>query len=380
MRLCILFLASVIVLLSCKKDSETALPVLKAIGTQVTEGFSGTTKAVINFELTKPAAKEVTFTVSTADGTAKAGEDYVAVMGTPVTIAVGESSKIVEILIQGDEIMDFNRYFTVTAENVVNATTDNATAYITVLDNDSYTPAADAEGVITPATYQKMSLVWSDEFDGAQLNTNFWTYEKGAGGWGNNELQEYTDSPNNVFIENGRLNIKAIKEGAKYTSGRLVTRGKKEFTYGRIDIRAKMPVGKGIWPALWMLGSNISTVPWPACGEIDIMEYLGHENFKVYGTAHYDDGGHKSQGGSYSLTPGSFSEKFHVFTLMWQENSMVWYVDYQKYFQFSKTGTPFNSKFFFIMNVAVGGNWPGNPDNTTVFPQTMVVDYVRVFQ
>lgn len=367
-------------MVSCKKDTETVLPVLKAIGTQVTEGFSGTTKAVISFELSKPAGKEVTFTISTADGTAKAGEDYIVVTGSPVTIAVGESSKKVEVLIQGDEIMDFNRYFTVTVENVVNATTENATAYITIFDNDNYSPSTDAEGVITPNTYPKMSLVWSDEFDGAQLNTNFWTYERGAGGWGNNELQEYTDSPNNVFLENGRLNIKALKEGTKYTSGRIITSGKKEFTYGRIDIRAKMPVGKGIWPALWMLGSNISTVHWPACGEIDIMEYLGHENFKVYGTAHYDDGGHKSQGGSYSLTPGNFSDKFHVFTLMWQENSMVWYVDYQKYFQFSKTGTPFNSKFFFIMNVAVGGHWPGNPDNTTVFPQSMVVDYVRVFQ
>lgn len=276
--------------------------------------------------------------------------------------------------------MDFNRFFTVNAENIVNATADNATAYVTILDNDVYTPATDAEGVITPDTYPRMSLVWSDEFDGAQLNTNFWKYEKGAGGWGNNELQEYTDSPNNVFLENGRLNIKAIKEGTKYTSGRIITSGKKEFTYGRIDIRAKMPVGKGIWPALWMLGSNISLVSWPACGEIDIMEYLGHENFKVYGTAHYDDGGHKYQGSSYSLTSGNYAEKFHVFSLVWQENSMVWYVDYQKFYQFSKVGSPFNNKFFFIMNVAVGGNWPGSPDNTTTFPQSMVVDYVRVFQ
>lgn len=370
----------IIALFACNDDSETVLPLLKATGTQVSEGFSESAKAVVTFELDKPAAREVTFTISTADGTAKAGEDFIAVTESPVTIPAGESLAKVEIQIIGDEIMDFNRYFTVTAANVINATAGNTTAYITILDNDVYTPTADADGVITPNTYPKMTLVWSDEFDGTQLNTNFWTYERGAGGWGNNELQEYTNSADNVFLENGRLHIKAIKDGSKYTSGRIITNGKKEFKYGRIDIRAKMPAGKGIWPALWMLGNNISSVNWPSCGEIDIMEYLGHETNKVYGTAHYEDGGHKYQGNSYSLSAGNFNEKFHVFTLVWQENSMVWYVDYQKFYQFSRVGVPFNNSFFFIMNVAVGGNWPGNPDNTTVFPQTMVVDYVRVFQ
>lgn len=377
----ILFLVSFLLVAACKKESEVITPELQVTGTEVIEGNSGTTKAYISFDLTKASKKEVSFTVSTVDGTAKAGEDYTAVSAAAVTMAPGETTKKFEILIHGDENMDFNRVFTVKVENVQNATLNFPTSIVTILDNDSYTPSSDADGVVTPNTYPGMTLVWSDEFNGTQLNTDFWKYERGAGGWGNNELQEYTDSPNNVFIENGKLNIKAIKEtSGKYTSARLITSGKKEFKYGRIDIRAKMPYGKGIWPALWMLGSNISTVSWPACGEIDIMEYLGHETNKVHGTAHYDQGGHKYQGNSYSLTSGGFHEKYHVFTLMWQENSMVWYVDYQKFYQFNKTGTPFNSPFFFIMNVAVGGNWPGSPDNTTVFPQTMIVDYIRVFQ
>lgn len=365
---------------SCKKENQPELPELTVFGTEVFEGNSGTTKANFSLNLSRITTQDVSVTISTLDGTAIAGKDYTAVTGMTVTIPAGELSKKVEVLIHSNQNMEFKRSFSVKVENVINATLINERANITIKDDDTYTPSSDAEGVITPDTYPGMTLVWSDEFSGTQLNTEFWKYEKGAGGWGNNELQEYTDSPNNVFLENGRLYIRAVKDAnGKYTSGRIITSGKKEFKFGRIDIRAKMPVGKGIWPALWMLGSNISTAGWPACGEIDIMEYLGHETNKVYGTAHYDESGHKSNGSSYTLSSGNFSEKFHVFTLMWQENSMVWYVDYQKFFQFDRW-VPFNNPFFFIMNVAVGGNWPGSPDQTTVFPQTMVVDYIRVFQ
>lgn len=368
-----------ITIISCRKENETVLPMITTLGNTINEGNSEN-KAEINFLLVKVPDREVSFTISTEDGTAKAGEDYTPIREMKVIIPAGEVHKKVEIVIHGNQNLDFNRTFSVKLKNAINAVIKDSTVTIFIKDDDTYSPSSDADGVITPDTYPGMRLVWSDEFSGNQLNANFWKYEKGAGGWGNNELEEYTDSPENVFIENGRLNIRALKDAnGKYTSGRIITSGKKEFTYGRIDIRAKMPVGKGIWPALWMLGSNISSVGWPACGEIDIMEYLGHESTKVYGTAHYDENGHKSKGDSYILSSGNFNEKFHVFTLMWQDFTMVWYVDYHKYFEFNSY-YPFNNPFFFIMNVAVGGNWPGNPDNTTTFPQTMVVDYVRVFQ
>jgi len=366
---------------ACKKEKTIVTPELTISGVQVYEGNSGSVKASVTLSLTKAAESEVSCTVSTVDGTAKAGEDYTAVSGLAVTIAPGELSKQVDILIIPDEDMELNKKFSVKVENVVNAKIQNTTAFINIKNDDTYSPTSDADGVITPQTYPGMTLVWSDEFNDAHLNTDFWTHEKGAHGWGNNELQNYTDSENNVFLENGFLNIKAIQENnGGYTSGRIITLGKKEFTYGRIDIRAKLPKGQGIWPALWMLGGNINSVSWPACGEIDIMEYLGHETNKVYGTAHYDEGGHKYQGSSYSLTTGDFTQKFHVFSIEWQENSIVWYVDYVKYYEFTKPVEAFSKNNFFIMNLAVGGNWPGKPDNSTVFPQTMVVDYVRVFK
>jgi beta-glucanase (GH16 family) len=164
----------------------------------------------------------------------------------------------------------------------------------------------------------------------------------------------------------------------------MVTKGKREFTYGRIDIRAKMPYGQGIWPALWMLGGNIGSVSWPACGEIDIMEYLGHDVAKIYGTVHYDKNGHQYTGGSSSLASGDgYDQKFHVFTIVWQQSGLTWYRDYIKYFEVSASAinyAAFTLPQFFIFNVAVGGNWPGNPNSSTVFTQTMQVDYVRVFQ
>ena len=217
-----------------------------------------------------------------------------------------------------------------------------------------------------------------------ELNQDDWNYELGGGGWGNNELEVYTNKAENVYIDNGKLVIKAIDNSGSYTSGRLTTQGKQEFRYGLVTIRAKLPYGQGIWPALWMLGSNISEVNWPACGEIDIMELIGNKPGTVYGTAHWDQGGHQYQGGNYAMTSGEkFADKFHVFSILWEKDRIAWYVDGKKYYEFNKGdggyAWPFNNSFFFIFNMAVGGQWPGNPDDMTVFPQTMTVDYIRVY-
>jgi hypothetical protein len=248
------------------------------------------------------------------------------------------------------------------------------------------------KGYFTPLEYQGYELVWNDEFDGNSLNTQIWQFEIGDGcpnncGWGNIELEYYRTA--NAWVADDVLTIEARQEnfgGRNYTSSRLITRGKKAFQYGRIDIRALLPEGQGLWPALWMLGSNFSSVGWPKCGEIDIMEMVGgngREN-TVHGTAHWDNNGsHAQYGQSYTSSSDSFNEAYHVFTIIWDESFIRWYVDDQLYNEISITGpelSEFHQPFFFIFNVAVGGNWPGNPDATTVFPQTMKVDYVRVFQ
>jgi beta-glucanase (GH16 family) len=221
------------------------------------------------------------------------------------------------------------------------------------------------------------------------LDETSWNYELGDGcpnlcGWGNNELQVYTDLPKNVKLEESNLIITAIEEGNdEFFSARITTKDKVEFAYGRIDVRAKMPKGQGIWPAIWMLGANIDQVSWPACGEIDIMELVGHEPEKVHGTVHYENNGYQTTSGSKTLLEGDFSDEFHVYTLTWEQNTMSWYVDNELYKTFIKPANsiyPFNNEFFFILNIAVGGNWPGNPDATTLFPQEMTVDYIRVFR
>lgn len=261
--------------------------------------------------------------------------------------------------------------------------------YIQAVDSVYINTDADTSiGYTTPLTYPGMTLFWNDEFDGNSLSAD-WILELGNGdwGWGNNELQYYTNS--NHVVENGMLRITAKNQNVgsqNYSSTRMKTQGNVFFTYGRIDIRAKLPKGKGIWPALWMLGEQYATVGWPSCGEIDIMELVGGGNFndsRVYGTVHWNDNGHAQWGNGYSLSSGLFNDEFHVFSIIWTDQSINWYVDDVFYHSIDITPaslSEFHEDFFLIFNIAVGGTWPGSPDATTVFPQDMYVDYVRVFQ
>jgi beta-glucanase (GH16 family) len=251
-------------------------------------------------------------------------------------------------------------------------------------------PQIPATGYSTPQTYDGMTLVWSDEFDGSTINEADWTFETGGNGWGNNELEFYRRE--NAEIYQGSLMITAKKESfsaSQYTSARMVTKDKQTFKYGRVDIRAALPKGQGIWPALWMLGNNIGEVGWPKCGEIDIMEMVGgsgNKNKTVYGTLHWESGGQRvctCDKPGYTLPSGIFNDEFHVFSIVWNSSNITWYVDDVQFNQISVTPADlneFHEQFFFIFNLAVGGNWPGSPDATTKFPQRMFVDYVRVFQ
>ncbi len=243
-------------------------------------------------------------------------------------------------------------------------------------------------GATSPLTYAGKTLVWQDEFDGTSLNLSYWKYELGTNnGWGNNELQFYRQE--NTQVKNGYLVITAKKEsfqGSNYTSSRLITSGLKSFKYGRVDIRAALPKGQGIWPAFWMLGQNIQTTPWPACGEIDIMEMVGGQGREktVFGTAHWDNNGtYASFSASKSLASGILADEFHVYSIAWTSSSIIWYLDNVQYHSIDITPaalSEFQKDFFFIFNIAVGGNLPGSPDATTIFPQNLIVDYIRVFQ
>ena len=229
------------------------------------------------------------------------------------------------------------------------------------------------------------TLVWSDEFNtnGAPDATK-WGYDigKGGDGWGNAELQHYTNRPQNVIVEGGLLKIKAVKEsfeGSAYTSARILSKGKFSLTYGKVEIRAKVPVGVGTWPALWMLGSNIDTNPWPACGEIDIMEHLGRDLNNIYSTLHYPGRFGGAANGASKVIPTA-TTAFHVYSLVWNTSTISMFADGQLIHSVSNSASlPFNRDFFFIMNVAMGGNFPG-PVDPAVTSATMEVDYIRVYK
>ncbi len=237
-------------------------------------------------------------------------------------------------------------------------------------------------------------LVWNDEFNYTGLpDSTRWVFEEGGNGWGNNELQYYTSKrPENAFVENGHLTITARKEdfqNNQYTSARLITYPLHSWQYGKIEARIKLPFGQGIWPAFWMLGDRFfEGTPWPLCGEIDIMEMIGGgegRDDRVYGTMHYGDinDRHAEYGGNYQLSEGIYADTFHVFAVEWTPTQIKWYVNGIQYHIASLTQnylTEFHNDFFILLNLAVGGNWPGSPSSSTVFPQKMQVDYVRVYQ
>jgi beta-glucanase (GH16 family) len=234
-------------------------------------------------------------------------------------------------------------------------------------------------------------LVLEENFDtNGAPNPAIWKYDIGTGsnGWGNNELQYYSNRSQNIKVENGMLKITAIKEsfmGSAYTSARILTKGNFDNKYGRYEARIKVPLGKGLWPAFWLLGSNSDTVAWPQCGEIDIMEYLGSNPISIFGTVHGPGySGANAISKNYVLTNDRFDTDFHVFGIEWGENFVNYYVDNVLYNQITpkdvKGEWVFNQPFYIILNMAVGGNFPGTPNSETVFPQTMMVDYVRVYQ
>ena len=345
-----------------------------------------------NVTLDKTTTVPVSVDYTLADGSAMAPRDYTAASGT-ISIPANQSQVELEVQIKGDpaDIRQNNLQFTVQLSNPKACSLAGLSAKGTIITEDGSNLSTDNTGYSTPLSYPGYALAWNDEFNGTSVDLNTWNQEIGNGsnGWGNHELEYYTSSTRNNFVSNGNLIIEARKEsigGFNYSSARMTTQNKKTFTFGRIDIRAKLPVDKGIWPALWMLGSNITSVSWPACGEMDIMELIGTYPGRCYGTMHWNSpaGSHASKGSEYNLSSGNFSQQFHVFSLIWSQDLIKCFVDDQLYLTVTKadagTTYPFNAPQFFIFNVAVGGDWPGAPDAGTTFPQRMFVDYVRVFQ
>jgi beta-glucanase (GH16 family) len=259
--------------------------------------------------------------------------------------------------------------------------------------NHGVSGAADSShDVVNP----NWKLVWSDEFDGDSIDTSKWGFEIDGKGGGNGEEEYYTDKPENAHIENGNLLITAIKDGTdsegnkhRFTSARMVTKGKFSWKYGRFEARIKMPTGRGVWPAFWLMPQDNVYGTWASSGEIDIVEEVGDKPNTAFGTIHYGDKwpGNVHTGDKWIDPSGILADDFHVYAVEWEEGQIRWYIDGKLYQTQTKWYTkaapfpaPFDQKFFIILNFAVGGAWPGRPSPDTVFPQSMVVDYVRVYQ
>ena len=383
--------AAALLVLGCDKGTTEApeLPVINIQGITITEG-NVEAPIYIRLELSAVSKEVVTAYVGTQDGSAAAGTDYRPIAQQPVVFTPGMLIQEFKLNILGDDVAEPDETFKVRIEQVDGAVIGTAQATVTLLNDDQATTGivVPQTGYSTPDSYSGMKLIWQDEFNAQNINLSDWTFElgTGSGGWGNNESQYYRQE--NTSIYQGNLVIEARKEtfsGSAYTSSRIITKNGFDFQYGRVDIRAALPSGQGIWPALWMLGSNISTVGWPACGEIDIMEMVGFKPNTTHGTAHWQNASNQHQylTGEKTVSAGSLQNEFHVYSIIWDDQQIRWYIDDQQYHSFDITTaerSEFREKFFFIFNVAVGGNWPGYPDGTTIFPQRMLVDYIRVFQ
>lgn len=387
-----LFFLQLISILGCTKkmDPPAELPGLTVETLMIEEGDQEK-PVYLRLLLEAPPAETARVFVSSENGTAEANSDYVSFQNQEIVFQPGDQIEELKIDVLGDKDFETDEEFTVKVESLTGARILVGEAKVTLLNDDTDTTNSTVliptTGYSTPETYPGMTLIWQDEFSGNELDTDWWSYEIGTGnnGWGNNESQYYRSE--NTFTQDGHLIIEARKEnfaGREYTSSRLITKGKFDFQYGRVDIRAALPYGQGVWPALWMLGDNISSVGWPSCGEIDIMELLGQEPNRVYGAAHWSNAGqHTYIGGNIQLSSGNFYNAFHVFSIEWNAQEIRWFVDDQHFYTLPLTPaemSEFHANFFFLFNIAVGGNWPGYPDATTIFPQRMIVDYIRVFQ
>ncbi|HLP95152.1 MAG TPA: family 16 glycosylhydrolase [Saprospiraceae bacterium] len=391
------FLAAGAILWGCAKEDDGSaeardLPLISAADLTITEGDANQ-KITVTLAISGNHQTNAVLRFAAVSRTADATIDYEVLTSGQIVFAPGETQKNIEINIVGDEVKEPKETFEIKLYNPINVNLAKEVITVTIEDDDDNSAGLviPSGGYATPTSYPGMTLVWADEFNGTSLDLNSWTFETGTGnnGWGNNELQYYRED--NTSLVGGHLVITAKQQqfgGRQYTSSRIVTKGKKNFKFGRIDIRAALPEGQGLWPALWMLGSNIDAVSWPACGEIDIMELTGNLPNRVVGTVHY--GANVSQHqyisqSKYLSGNDNFQDEFHVFSINWVADKIEFLVDDEVYHTITPANLngaayPFNKPFFFIFNVAVGGNWPGSPDATTAFPQHMIVDYVRVFQ
>ena len=327
-----------LLMIGCKKgssgaDSNQPAHVVSINNISLPENNVGESAFEFTLSLNKTSSQPVTVTYSTIEGLAKAGEDYKSVTNQSATFLPNELTKKIVITIIADDQREADEDFTLMLTGATNATIQQHKATGIIVNDDTKISFTNT-GYDAPTTYTGYALSWADEFNGTALDATAWSNQNGDGcpticGWGNNELEYYTGRPDNLFFQDGKLIIEAKKEtynGKDYTSSKIFTAGKKTFKFGRVDIRAKLPLGKGIWPAFWMLPQNNVYGGWPTSGEIDIMEMVGHDPGRTHGTLHYGPGpGSTQYNRNIAISSGSLHDEFHLYSIECKQYQVKWF-------------------------------------------------------
>ncbi len=381
----LLLLGIFCILASCSKnDNGNLTPTVKLLPRNDYEGTGENKMLDVTVTLSPAADVPVTITYSTVDSTAVGNKDFIPITDATLVFQPGETSKTIQVEIISDSVIEFTEAFKIQINSVQNAEGSGLSLPITIYDDDSLDITQVADGFISPDSYRNMYLFYDDEFNDSSVNINKWSYDVGEGIWAD-QWQEYTSNPDNIRESGGLLKITARNNSGHYTSGRINSASTHPFKYGLVEIRAKFPKGTGLWPSVWLLGSSYNGTNWPLCGEMDIATLKGQVPGQMIGSAFYDITDPVRKDGFYTL-PGygeTFADEFHVFSILWQQDKIDWYVDNKKYLELNKSelgsGWPFNDYFGLYISFAVGGSFVGPPNDSTVFPQTFELDYVRGF-
>jgi beta-glucanase (GH16 family) len=377
---CIFFM-----IFSCSNEEEQGMPTVRLLPRNDKEGSNPDKILDVRVRLNHPTDLPVTITYSTKDSTARSFRDFIPIADTTMVFNPGETEKIINIELISDKVTEFTEGFGLRISNVENALGAFQYLPITIYDDDFNNVYSGEDGFVSQDTIEGMDLVFADEFNAAELNRYIWVYNDPDGTWAN-QIQQYTFSPDNLKVEEGKLKITAIKDGDNYTSAGINTISRLPIQYGLLQVRAKMPEGAGLWPSIWLLGKSYNGRNWPLCGEIDLAMMYGQRPGQTTGSVDYYLSGDVRREGHYDLPDykDKFADEYHVFSILWQPDQIEWFVDNHPYTKFNKSTIgdvwPFNNPFWIVISLAVGGNLVGNPDFSTQFPQTLEVDYIRLYR
>ncbi len=384
-----------LLLLGCAEnnDVDPAVPSLKIKPVSLPEGSAGHALQSIPVFLEAPFADDIHFTWSTLGMTASSWKDYIPVDSQPEIIKAGKDTLMLSLTLIGDTLAEFTEQFIIKLYDFNVSALDDFEFTITIEDDDILVPEAADDGYITPLQLPEMNLVWHDEFSEDTLNGNYWNRDPANAfprncGWGYDEKGKYSGGPENLSLKDGKLIITSTVDPQTgiYRTSRITSMEKFTLTGGRIDVRARLAEAPGTASNIWMLGHDMSDVGWPAAGEIDIMRYAGKDRHSVHGGLVYDseNGPVVERSVCTAYDSDCLSEKFNIYTLIWEENRMQWLVNDKLYRVLDANDLAgkkiLNKPFFLVINLAVGGEFAENIMDPSDFPQTMTVDYIRVYQ